>query len=172
MYNPVFRLKSFEHVSDIKQFGILRFLLEALTMANVAYLLDNPSCPNLYQSGVVYAEEPPGRDEWQDIPDTLERGNGDCEDLACWRVAELRVRFGQPKAQRAITVQKLPDPRTGSLVTMFHIMVLHQSGIVEDPSRRLGMKDGSEHLARIFGSGRAHPWIWRPPAGSILGRGL
>ena len=134
MYNPVFRLKSFETISDVKKFGVMRFLLEALTMSNIAYLLDNPQTPDLYRSGVHYLEEPPGRDEWQDIPDTLERGNGDCEDLACWRVAELRVKYGQRRARRGISVSRLP--RGGLL---YHIMVLHENGAVEDPSRILGM---------------------------------
>jgi hypothetical protein len=139
VYAPSFRLKSFETISDAKKFGVLQFLLEALTMADVAFLLDNPGTADLYASGVRYAQEPDGRDEWQDIPDTLARRNGDCEDLACWRVAELRVRYGEPNATRAITVSTLVDAR-GQPVTMYHITVLRQNGDQEDPSRKLGMR--------------------------------
>lgn len=138
MYAPHFRLKSFETIPDGFKFGILQKLLEALTIANVAYLLGHPRTPLLYESGVRYLAEPPGRDEWQDIPDTLARGNGDCEDLACWRVAELRVRYGDRYCTRGITVAQLPDD-TGRLVTTFHIAVLSPRFGREDPSRLLGM---------------------------------
>jgi hypothetical protein len=139
MYTPSFRLRSFDTITESKKFGVLQFLLEALTMANVAYLLDNPSAPELYASGVRYQQEPDGRDEWQDIPDTLARRSGDCEDLACWRVAELRVRHGEPNATRSISVSTLLDAR-GQPVTMYHITVLRQNGAQEDPSRKLGMR--------------------------------
>jgi hypothetical protein len=139
MYAPSFRLRSFETISETKKFGVLQFLLEALTMADVAFLLDNPGTPDLYASGVRYEQEPDGRDEWQDIPDTLARRTGDCEDLACWRVAELRVRYGEPNATRAITVATVLDSR-GQPVTLYHITVQRQDGRTEDPSRELGMR--------------------------------
>lgn len=139
MYGPQFRLRSFETISDGYKLGVLQSLLEGLTMANVAYLLARPDTPMLYQSGVRYLEEAAGVDEWQDIPDTLARRFGDCEDLACWRVAELRVRGNQPNATRRITVSDIPD-RSGKVVTTFHITVLRQDGTFEDPSRTLGMR--------------------------------
>ncbi len=148
MYAPAFRLRAFETISDARKFGVMRYLLEALTMANVAYLLEcrarGVDVPLLYQSGVRYLAEPDGRDEWQDIPDTLARSTGDCEDLACWRVAELRVCFNQRRARRGITVTHYADPKSGADVTLYHILVLHEDGTVEDPSRILGM--GREHL--------------------------
>lgn len=137
MYAPSFRLVSFDTIPEGYKFAILDHLLEALTMANVAYLLTYPRTPLLYESGVRYEEEPDGRDEWQDIPDTLARRTGDCEDLACWRVAELRV-AGGIGATRAISVSDMPD-RSGKLVKTFHICVLRTNGTIEDPSRRLGM---------------------------------
>jgi hypothetical protein len=139
LYHPAFRLRSFDSIPDGMKLGVLMHLLEALTMANVAYLLRHPHTPNLYEAGVRYEEEPPGRDEWQDIPDTIARRTGDCEDLACWRVAELRVRFSEPKASHSVSVSELPD-KEGRPVTTYHIRVLHESGAVEDPSRLLGMK--------------------------------
>ena len=139
MYHPAFRLRSFDSIPDGMKLAVLVHLLEALTMANVAYLLRHPHTPNLHESGVRYEEEPAGRDEWQDIPDTIARRTGDCEDLACWRVAELRVRFGEPKASHSVSVSELPD-KEGRTVTTYHIRVLHESGAIEDPSRQLGMK--------------------------------
>jgi hypothetical protein len=138
VYTPAFRLRSFDSIPDNAKMHVLCALLEALTTANVAYLLKHPHTPNLYESGVRYEEEPPGRDEWQDIPDTISRRTGDCEDLACWRVAELRVRGGQKHAMHGVTVAEIPGP-DGKLVTTFHIRVVHENGATEDPSRVLGM---------------------------------
>lgn len=139
MYAPHFRLKSFDVIPEGYKLGVLQSLLEGLTMANVAYLLQQPHTPNLYDAGIRYLEEDPGVDEWQDIPDTIARRFGDCEDLACWRVAELRVRGGEPRATREITVSDIPD-KSGRVVTTYHILVRHQDGTIEDPSRLLGMR--------------------------------
>jgi hypothetical protein len=60
-----------------------------------------------------------------------------CEDLACWRVAELRVRFGEA-AQPYVTSQMLNSPEHG-LFTLYHIRVRRADGTIEDPSKILGM---------------------------------
>lgn len=141
MYAPHYRLKSFEYIPEHAKLGVLDFLLEALTAANVAYLLLRPETPTLYESGVRYEEEPPGRDEWQDIPDTIVRRRGDCEDLACWRMADLRLgraEAHEPNARFFISADDLPDG-TGGTVHTFHIMIHRENGQIEDPSRRLGM---------------------------------
>lgn len=138
MYSPTFRLRSFETISPGYKLAIIKMMLEALTTANMAYLLSQPHTPDLYASGVRYLEEEPGVDEWQDIPDTLARRTGDCEDLACWRVAELRVRYGESGATHGISVDDIPD-KSGQIVTTYHITVVRQNGAPEDPSRRLGM---------------------------------
>lgn len=137
MYSPSYRLKSFDVIPDGYKTVVLDHLLEALIMANVAYLLTHPGTPAIYESGVRYLLEPDGVDEWQDIPDTLERRTGDCEDLASWRVAELRV-AGEVGTKPYITVSLLPN-RSGEMITTYHICVLRQNGQIEDPSRRLGM---------------------------------
>ena len=136
MYAPSFRLKCFETISDPNKFRVMHHLLEALIGANLAYLVDHPNTPPLYKAGVVYLAEPDGVDEWQDIPDTLDRRSGDCEDLACYRVAELRL-WGVA-AKPFVSVQILPDSR-GKPVTTYHITVRHPDGQIEDPSRILGM---------------------------------
>jgi hypothetical protein len=140
LYTPAFRLRSFDSIPDAAKMHVLSSLLDALTLANVAYLLSHPHTPNLYESGVRYEEEPPGRDEWQDIADTIARRRGDCEDLACWRIAELRVRSRETRATHGVTVSEIPDRRRpGRFVTTFHIRVVHEDGSIEDPSRILGM---------------------------------
>jgi len=57
---------------------VLRRLLQALFECDVLYLRANPGTPMLYESGVVYQEEPPGAEDWQDIPTSLALGWGDC----------------------------------------------------------------------------------------------
>lgn len=112
----------------------LYYMLEAMTLINESYLRANPRTPLLYQSGVRYSQE--CRDEqWQDIPVTLKRGYADCEDLATYRVAELRVRFGERRAKVFLKHHYSPlrDHYT------YHVMVRRANGKIEDPSRRLGM---------------------------------
>ena len=76
---------------------------------------------------------PPGRDEWQDIPETIKRREGDCEDLGCWRLAELRVRSHEDA--RPFVKCAVYGPRT-----VYHVAVTRADGRVEDPSRVLGMR--------------------------------
>jgi hypothetical protein len=133
VYAPLFQLRAFDVVDNDAKTRVLEQLLEALISANIEYLRVCPSTPSLYESGVVYEEEPEERDHWQDIPETLGLGNGDCEDLGCWRIAELRVR-AEEHATAFITWREM-----GSR-TVFHIAVRRSDGTVEDPSRLLGMR--------------------------------
>lgn len=105
---------------------VLSALLEGLTRAN-ELLIQRYGLPSLYESGVTYRREPRGRERWQLAPDTLRFGVGDCEDLATWRAAELRLDgvHAWPYVYRA-------GPRT------LHVVVRTADGI-EDPSRVLGM---------------------------------
>lgn len=112
----------------------LNVMLLALTAIDELYLRAHPETPSIYASGVVYQEEPPGAEDWQDIPTCLKLRWGDCEDLACWRSAELRVRHGI-HAVPYFTKQVKSD---GS--TLYHIMVRLPNGMSEDPSRQLGMR--------------------------------
>jgi hypothetical protein len=56
----------------------LRIMLMALYWADRLYLREHPETPDLYDSGVVYQEEPEGAEDWQDIPTCLRLGFGDC----------------------------------------------------------------------------------------------
>jgi hypothetical protein len=98
------------------------------------YLRENPHTPRLYESGVIYKLEPPNREDWQDVPTTLKRREGDCEDFSCHRAAELRV-FDGVKAFPTFNWRV----RDGSSY-LYHIQTGYPDGRVEDPSRRLGMK--------------------------------
>lgn len=111
----------------------LRELLECLTRMDQIYLQKHPETPLLYDSGIQYQEEPPGAEDWVDIPSILKIGWGDCEELAAWRVAELRERYGI-HAECDFSSQRKDD---GSY--LYHIYVKLPDGRTEDPSRELGM---------------------------------
>jgi hypothetical protein len=85
--------------------------------------------PPLYSSGVRYRREGPGREVWQLPSQTMSEGTGDCEDLAGWRCAELRL--AGVKAEPVF----LPIGRPGN----WHCVVKWPDGTIEDPSAALGM---------------------------------
>jgi len=132
VYRPTFELLSFETISFEDKIAILERMLEALIYANLTYLRVRPDTPKLYDSGVIYVTEPEGQDEWQDIPTTLAKRSGDCEDLASYRVAELRMQG--VKAMPYVTGAKKANG-----FTLFHIRVRYPDGRIEDPSALLGM---------------------------------
>lgn len=112
----------------------LAIMLECLTELDALWLAENPDAPLLYDSHVHYMEEPPGQEDWQDVPTCLRMGVADCEDLCAWRAAELRVRFGVD-ARPVFTEKKRADG--GSL---YHILVEFPDGTIEDPSKLRGMR--------------------------------
>ena len=133
MYAPRFQLRSFDRLDLASRETVIRLLLEALITANIAFLRSQPHTPWLYESGVVYEEEEDERDDWNDIPETYALRVGDCEDLAAWRVAELRARRGEHAIPR-VSVQ------TVGLRTKYHVTLRRADGQLEDPSRLLGMR--------------------------------
>lgn len=86
--------------------------------------------PDLYDTGVVYRREPPGREWWENAADVrglVSHRSGDCEDLAAYVAAWLRV-FEDDHA-----VVRVVPTRHGK----FHAIVQHEDGSIEDPSRVL-----------------------------------
>jgi hypothetical protein len=102
-------------------------ILTCLVKLDLRYLAKNPGTPRLYDAGIRYQAEPKGEERFASVPVVLALGFGDCEDLACWRVAELILR-GEPASVR-ITRH----------IGVFHVTVRRGTGMVEDPSRLLGM---------------------------------
>jgi hypothetical protein len=115
--------------------GVLRVCLLAQSLIN-ADLLKYRKFPLIYESGVRYQMEPRGLEEFRDIPTILKNGCGDCDDLACWRVAELWMRFGI-NARPVFTCRMQPNG-----MRMYHILVQYPDGHIEDPSLILGMGRG------------------------------
>jgi hypothetical protein len=131
MWTPTLDLTSFETTPPADKMTVICKMLDVLHAANGEWLAAGNTAPPLYNSGLYYQEEKLGKDEWQDIPCTLARGNGDCEDLASYRVSELR--HGGEAANHTV------EHRRSTEVILYHIRVRRQNGDVEDPSCRLGM---------------------------------
>lgn len=139
-----------EGLSRLDEWHIRRALRRALTG------LPTEEIPPLYDSGVVYREEAPGHEDWLDAPAVVSQGHADCEDLAAYRAAELRV-AGYPcepvikwqwiprdmMIRQGYPADKLPDRG----VWMVHCCVRYADGSVEDPSKILGM--GGNFTERI-----------------------
>lgn len=148
MMQPVlFKVMLFRDLADRpRSQQALLWMLEALCKVDEGHLADRPY-PPLYESGVRYQREE-GTEHWLDIPSVLEAGWGDCEDLACWRVAELRrqgrhagpyVRFRQIDGvfhYHALVMHYRPERRKAAGGRAVVRLVPDH---IEDPSRKLGM---------------------------------
>lgn len=122
-----------DSLSDRAAERVIEGLLNGLAVADYEYLKAHPDTPLLYTSGIRYADEESGVDEWRDIPSILEAGEADCDDLVPWRIAELWI-AGYAQARAIAHLQRRND---GSVV--FHATVRIQDNQTEDPSERLGM---------------------------------
>lgn len=142
-YRVTFVLGSFDgdRKSDARR--VLRHknlyvLLDALTRIDLQEIIAaNGKLPPIYESGVRYEPEPEGQEDWMTALALFQlpanKRVGDCEDLACWRAAELQMRG--IAAHPVFVWRKMPN---GS--HLYHIVVRHPNGDIEDPSKRLGMK--------------------------------
>lgn len=135
MMQPIlFKVRLFAGPGDRERSQVsLLWLMEALCKINQGHLKTG-KFPALYKSGVRYQRED-GTEEWLDIPNIVDAGWGDCEDLACWRVAELR--------NQGVKASPYARWRLVDGVYHYHAMVTRfgTGGNVwlEDPSRKLGM---------------------------------
>lgn len=120
------------HLSLPASAATISAALEGLVALNYVLLGRMRAAPKLYRSRVRYVPEPRGTEKWQNAVQLLKSRKGDCEDLAAYRAAELRLFYGIPA--RAVAY------RSGK--RKFHAVVLYPSGELEDPSKRLGMPRG------------------------------
>ena len=147
MYVPTMQLASFDHLSLNRRMICLRAFMEALCITNLQWLTENPGTPKFYHVRPRYllkthpkVNQPSSgsvitfnMDSWQDIPQTIQLGTGDCKDFACWRVAEMRM-LGVPDVAPYIKVSQIKN------LTLYHIVV--RIGLQEeDPSEAMGMPD-------------------------------
>lgn len=130
--------------------------------------------PPLYQSGIIYAEDPPGAISLADIPTVLTRGWGHCAHLSAWLCAEL--------LERGIdaTIRLKWMPKSMGLGRLYHVQVRlaprygygwvglgqvddksNHLGQILDPSRALGMGVGPRLIGNLYGP-EPEPW-WPVP---------
>lgn len=130
--------------------------------------------PALYKSGVRWKREEPtgrsaceggvGQELFLGARQVRNQGFADCEDVASWRVAEVRLgkvdtrpEFRGPPPKQPTPQIKMCEPpyiirpigpnvvpafysrRVAPNVVLYHIVVVWPDGYVEDPSRKLGM---------------------------------
>lgn len=171
MYQPRFDLRCFDDFSALpgqegvqRKLVVLRALLEALVIADWQYLEVHPGTPSIYdfRPRYVVKQRPGGVDSWQDLPETMLLGSGDCKDFACIRVAERR-KAGIDDVSPFIKVAYYPDPSSqGPPLTIYHIQVREHDRI-DDPSARLGMPK-SVSYAELAGQPVAAAGMFGPNA--------
>lgn len=114
--------------------GAIEALAEGLVRLNVALmehaLERGVEAPYLYDTDVVYRREKPGEEWWENADDIIgivKKKSGDCEDLAAYHAAWLRVFEGE--------MARVHIKRTAR--GTFHAVVLREDGTIDDPSRVL-----------------------------------
>jgi hypothetical protein len=123
---------------------VLTDYLELWMKINVKYLIQHPRTVGIYESGVRYIPEPPGREVWLAIPHVIAAGGSVCHSLACWRAAELWVKGEDawPRWSRG---------RQSDGTWLYHVRVFRGAGInrIEDPSLLLGMGKSQPEVAML-----------------------
>lgn len=123
------------HNRELNRFYPVILCLETLCQINVWHQQQQKMEP-LYLSGVRYQAEPPGEEEWLDTVTLRKKKRGDCEDIACDRIGELRHQM----KIAAVPAIKWKNFNVGNkIITLVHVLVLWPDGRIEDPSKVLGM---------------------------------
>ena len=107
-------------------------ILHAMVLINELYYKTYPKTPWLFESPVIYQEEPPMQESFDSVPVVLKRGWGDCDDLCAWRVAELNLAGIRARPYIKWRV-------SGPNQHVYHAVVQWPDGRIEDPSLALGM---------------------------------
>lgn len=153
MWVPLFK----DGTEKEREFSLfaLRELLESLVRINVGWIACHPTeFRPLYTLGVRWENEN-NTERWLSIPEVIRATSGpgkqpvDCEDLACYRAAELRAGLG---GHPLGAVHAKADIRgrvvAGGRIIM-HAFVRYPDGSVEDPSKKLGMPgEGADSVER------------------------
>jgi hypothetical protein len=141
-YAPLFSLGSFDELAPGQKCRLVLGLVRALVDVDIEYLKAHPQTPALYHAGVSYRPQQTvqgnftGIDHWWDIPAVRLHGEGSCEDLAAWRVAELQL-AGHAHVRPFVHSREVSPGNT-----LYHIVVKLPDGSEEDPSALLGMSGG------------------------------
>ena len=162
MYRPTFAIFAIGH-EDEAALGLaletMGDLLLALVNINRRYMRRFPGqIPLLYEGGIRYERMKPAEgcedDYWQDCVVCKDLRKADCEDLACYRVAELQERLGVLDAAPHVNLSRR-IASDGVEEHQYHVLVRWPEGLdvypktvyiddkgryLEDPSRVLGMR--------------------------------
>ncbi len=113
---------------------VLDAALEATTRLNEA-LLRSGQVPTFDKAlpNVRWKPEPFSEEHFDHAQEVLRRGWGDCDDLAPWHAASLRV-TGEDVGARAKVKRSGPK--------RWHAIVVRSDGTIEDPSKAAGMGAG------------------------------
>lgn len=165
MLTPLLHITLPDDDGEDRHFAPIILALEAMIAVNEWHIrrslkraeqgLGNAISP-LYASGVRYAEDPPGREDWRDCLAVIKRGTADCDQLCAWRCAELRA--AGVHAEPVIKWQHIPREAALRLgyprsvvpeggISMVHCCVRWPNGKIEDPSKILGM--GGSYTNRV-----------------------
>jgi len=136
---------------------VLDAALEATTRLDES-LLSSGSVPlfTRAQKRVRWKPEPPGQEHFDHAGLVMERGHGDCDDLAPWHAASLRV-TGEDPGARAVVKRSGPK--------MWHAIVQRSDGTFDDPSLAAGMPGRSSRGV----NGAWVPVMFAPGAGEVNG---
>lgn len=144
---PNYKIAGSDKKSAVFRIRTLETIFSAFTAINVAWLLSNKA-PLLYASGVRYRRDPERGDigeVWSDAPSILQCKFDDCEGLASFLAAEMRI-----KGPNSETRERVPAAcvrlKTTSWPGMLHAIVFDPiTGRTFDPSRALGMGKKAEY---------------------------
>src|SRR5271166_405941 len=112
---------------------ILDAALEPVTRLDEQLLASGavPTIDRALKNGAVkWQAEPPGAERFDHAATVMNRGWGDCDDLAPWAAATLRFTGEDPDAKAVV---KRSGPKK------WHAVVQRGDGSIDDPSRRAGM---------------------------------
>ena len=110
--------------------AVIEAALEGLVGANMVLIAEGLVPLSPVDAGVRYKKEPSGFEEWNIATKVVKLGHGDCEDLAAWECAGIRM-TQDPGAMVII------EPVGTS--SNYHATVLLSSGQRIDVCRELGM---------------------------------
>lgn len=183
MYRITFVLNLFKGENDRElSHASLKTLLMALMHLDVLYLRAHPETPLLIgpdgTGPVKYAEEPPGQEDWQDIPTTLKLGWGDClptrtlvtlvtnkRQVPIWTLRVGDVIVGDEGMRTTVKAVALTGEKPILRFRLSNSRVLYCS-----PEHRLLLRNGAEIRAKDVVRGmelRSLPGV-EPPC--VLGR--
>jgi len=139
----------------------LLLMLHTLTGLNKLWLGQYPDTRSVYDGGVRYiGESHKPMEHWYDIKSILELGGADCKSLCAARCAELQkanvkarpfIKWRQMEDGRwmyhcvvwrpkgTLTVKPPPLVKTPTGLALYPSAVRGDTGLIEDPSRLLGM---------------------------------